>query len=718
MCVHNNLKTVLFSIFLLISASCDRNSAESYDDENISNTPDNEYSDENSAQTDDSTDQTEDTSIADEDSDTAEIPDPLRDVTTEGVYGRVKISFTMDFPEDMERTVTIFFEGGCNGENSEEALIIEDTSSLKNGIHTVTWPSWDQQAGCTGPIRITVHAAPEDITASSDWFDLENTGDNSGFASFPMTTQGVSGSTETATYNKAIEYLLKSPYVDFVATRLDDDLYEVVAERGFIRFKRVHTNSGYFYQITESDGLNPLEKQSALSFPTYGEELAAGGNPENTVIENLEYPQSDERLSFPEPEEDSYPFGYERLTAYFDHPDSCDFMVNPKGYSHYEEGHAGNHGSLNMIQSRSPLLIWGKGIAHSVLERPVRHVDIAPTVAELLGMPDIEGINEKGIISAFNKLKWQDGSVIKEILNGEKAEHVIIIVADGTNMTEAYRLMDEYPDDFKNFNKMKNEGVIGRYGMITNFPSVTYPSHNVLGSGVYSGHHGLVDNSYYLRGEDKVAAPISETANTGKYFNPVYGEAETLHMAVHRVFGLWENGIRDGGYTMSIFDPSVKEADTSDLELTDRSGKIVSFDTILPSIDTPLPNIPVSEYVLLGTQQSEGIALSELEMLFKSGPNPVPKYVIMNFPTSDSAGHAKGPHGNLMKDVMEHIDKDIGVVFKWLLKWGILDKSVIIFTSDHGMQMGDPARSGSFTDSLDEAGISFVEGTGNGVYLK
>lgn len=96
----------------------------------------------------------------------------------------------------------------------------------------------------------------------------------------------------------------------------------------------------------------------------------------------------------------------------------------------------------------------------------------------------------------------------------------------------------------------------------------------------------------------------------------------------------------------------------------------------------------------------------------------MPKYVIMNFPTSDSAGHAKGPHGNLMKDVYEHIDKDIGVVFKWFQNWGILDKSVIIFTSDHGMQMGDPARSGSFTQTLKNAGISFVEGTGNGVYLK
>ena len=707
---------LIFTVFLLF-ISCDRTEYSS--DEDLSDKQDYDF-EEKTEPDEQNSKPDEDESQIDEYADSDNEPEakPLRNVTTEGNFGRIKISFTLDFPDEDTRRITVFFEGGCNGESAEEALIIEDISALPNGTHTVTWPSWDQQAGCSGEIKITVAADTGEFTASSEPFELENTGTNSGFASFPLTTQGITGTDEMNLYNRSVESLLKNPGVDFVATRLEEDLYEVVAERGFIRFKRVNTNRGYVYEIIDSDGENPLKNQDATAFPTYNEELAAGGNPEGSGCEDLEYSASDPRMSFPEPEEDSYPFGYERLTAYFDHPDSSDFIVNPKGYSHYEEGHAGNHGSLNMMQSRSPLLIWGKGIAHSILERPVRHTDIAPTIAELFGMPDIEGVDERGIKSAFNKLKWQDGSVIKEILNGEKAEHVIIIVADGANMTEVYKLMDEYPDDFKNFNKMKNEGVFARFGMITNFPSVTYPSHNVLGSGIYSGHHGLVDNSYYLRSEDKVAAPISETASTGKYFNPVYGEAETLHTAVHRVFGLWENAIRDGGYTMSIFDPSVKEADTSDLELTDRSGKIVSFDTLLPSLDTPLPNIPVSEYILLGTQQSEGIALSELEILFKSGPNPMPKYVIMNFPTSDSAGHAKGPHGNLMKDVYEHIDKDIGVVFKWFQNWGILDKSVIIFTSDHGMQMGDPARSGSFTQTLKNAGISFVEGTGNGVYLK
>ena len=85
--------------------------------------------------------------------------------------------------------------------------------------------------------------------------------------------------------------------------------------------------------------------------------------------------------------------------------------------------------------------------------------------------------------------------------------------------------------------------------------------------------------------------------------------------------------------------------------------------------------------------------------------------------TSDVAGHEKGPHGDLMKKVYEHIDKNIGVIFKWLGKWGILDKTVIIFTSDHGMQMGDPKRFRNFKDSLDNDGIPYIKETGNGIYF-
>jgi len=702
-----------FAMFLVVMSvffSCERNINPVNDELGVTD-KDVEKEDDFTGNDSDATDDSSGISD-DEVQDFDETPIPLRNVTTEGSYGRIKISFEMDFADDVDRKTTVFFQGGCNGEISEQALILEDISSLKNGTHTVTWPSWDQQAGCAGPTKIIIAVDP--VTAESEIFELENIDENSGFASLPKEDQGMEKIQEHL-YKRALKVLLEDPAVDFVATRLDDDTYEVRAERGYIVFKRVKHHRGYIYDIVSQNGENPIGNQDGTAFPTYLEELAAGGNPEQSSCD--EYSSNDARMSFPEPEEDSYPFGYQRLTAYFDHPDSSDFIVNPKGYVHYEKGHAGNHGSLNMIQSRCPFLIWGKGVLNTEIERPLRMVDIAPTVAELMGMPDIEGIDERGIISAFNKLKWQDGSVINDILTGEKAEHVLILVADGANMTQVYNLMEKYPNDFPNFNKMKNEGAWAKYGSITNFPSNTYPSHNVLGSGVFSGHHGLIDNSYYMREAKKLAKPIAETAYTEKYFNPVYGEAESLHMAVHRVFGVWEDGISDGGYTMSIFDPSVKDSDTSDIELRDRSGKIVSFNTILPSLDTPLPNLPVSEYTLLAVQQTEGVGLSQLEILFGSGPNPMPKYVIMNMMTSDSAGHEKGPHGDLMKKVYEHIDKNIGVIFKWLGKWGILDKTVIIFTSDHGMQMGDPKRFRNFKDSLDNEGIPYIKETGNGIYF-
>jgi arylsulfatase A-like enzyme len=70
-----------------------------------------------------------------------------------------------------------------------------------------------------------------------------------------------------------------------------------------------------------------------------------------------------------------------------------------------------------------------------------------------------------------------------------------------------------------------------------------------------------------------------------------------------------------------------------------------------------------------------------------------------------------------MKRVLSHIDADLGVLFAWLAEWGILDSTAVILTSDHGMQIGDPSRSGWPPDSLDAAGIRYEPDTGLGIYL-
>jgi hypothetical protein len=74
-------------------------------------------------------------------------------------------------------------------------------------------------------------------------------------------------------------------------------------------------------------------------------------------------------------------------------------------------------------------------------------------------------------------------------------------------------------------------------------PSVTFPNHNVVGSGAYPGHHGIVDNRYYERDVEVERNPIDmqDPRNPLYFFSSglLRSDFETLHEAVHRTFGDW-----------------------------------------------------------------------------------------------------------------------------------------------------------------------------------
>lgn len=253
------------------------------------------------------------------------------------------------------------------------------------------------------------------LSAAACSSESEKGGDRAAFFEPPLEQQGVSDR-EIPVFERALQALLSDPVVDFVATRRGD-VYEVHAARGSVFFRRVRSEGTTGYVLQRIEGENPIGRQDPKWISTYEEELAAGSNPGAVAIPEEGYEPGDARLSFIEPEYDSYPYGYERIAAYFDHPDSADFIVNPKGYTH-ATGELGGHGSLGVVQSRCPLVFWGTGIRPGRQQGLPRQVDIAPTVAKLLGMAATTGVDETGLWSRRVNLGWQDGHALEEILDG------------------------------------------------------------------------------------------------------------------------------------------------------------------------------------------------------------------------------------------------------------------------------------------------------------
>ena len=84
----------------------------------------------------------------------------------------------------------------------------------------------------------------------------------------------------------------------------------------------------------------------------------------------------------------------------------------------------------------------------------------------------------------------------QQIISGRKNSpkqitkpYVILISADGfrADFTELY--------EAKKLQALSTSGVRGKY-MIPSYPSVTFPNHYSIVTGLYPSHHGLVDNSY------------------------------------------------------------------------------------------------------------------------------------------------------------------------------------------------------------------------------
>jgi len=101
------------------------------------------------------------------------------------------------------------------------------------------------------------------------------------------------------------------------------------------------------------------------------------------------------------------------------------------------------------------------------------------------------------IFILFTACNLQAQDTAQQIVGGrinnkaqEKKPYVILISADGFR----YDLADKY--HATHLIKLRTEGVQAAF-MKPSYPSVTFPNHYTIVTGLYPSHHGLVDNTFY-----------------------------------------------------------------------------------------------------------------------------------------------------------------------------------------------------------------------------
>ncbi len=105
--------------------------------------------------------------------------------------------------------------------------------------------------------------------------------------------------------------------------------------------------------------------------------------------------------------------------------------------------------------------------------------------------------------------------------------------------------------------------------------------------------------------------------------------------------------------------------------------------------------------------------MAQLITLFEHCGDNAPMFVAHEFVLTDGSGHDYGPHHEGQREALYRTDKRIGAVLELLRARGLLDSTLFVITSDHGMAaqrvelkanpVHEPQRAGIegvFTDSM------------------
>ncbi len=444
---------------------------------------------------------------------------------------------------------------------------------------------------------------------------------------------------------------------------------------------RVRLHPGGRHEVVA--GQDPMPSEDPMGFLPYAAELA-DPSPATSV-------------------RNAYPYAAERILSFFADPDrSPDLAVvhSPRHYFPEQGGHAGEHGSLDVVQSRAPLLLSGKGI------RPLGHVDdharlidVGPTLATLAGTPEDDLRDGRG--------EPLDGRPLAAYLTGELPRAVVGVLWDGAHCSDLLHLAET--GALPAVARLLERGTALRGGAVAQFPSVTLTNHTSILTGVGPGRHGVLGNVYFDRSTGRRVVPNDETT--------WHRSAEWLREHTRTIFEMVP------GPTASVNEAIDRGADYSTMQLiraSGASGGARELGDRLPDPHTSAfagdPALLQDRYFRWGVQVDD-LGLQQMVQLFEPGLDQAPRLAWWANVVTDAGHHQGGPRSAAARDALRQSDARLGVFLDLLARQGVLDDVAILLTADHGFEGADPRCRGSWRPALDALGIPYRDEGPGLIYL-
>lgn len=221
-------------------------------------------------------------------------------------------------------------------------------------------------------------------------------------------------------------------------------------------------------------------------------------------------------------------------------------------------------------------------------------------------------------------------------VEAQSKPYVIMISTDGFRYDYAQKYNAE------NLLKLANGGVKAE-AMIPSYPSITFPNHWSLITGLYPSHHGLIDNFFYdYKRKEGYAMSSKKNAEDGSWYGgtPLWGLAEKQGMVSASL--MWVGSASDaGGMRPTYYYPYHEKFTPSE-----KVEKVVNW--------------------------------------LKLPEDKRPHFISLYFPEVDGSGHHYGPDTKETETAVHLIDQAIGDLVQKVNGLGLKNVN-FVFVSDHGM---------------------------------
>jgi predicted AlkP superfamily pyrophosphatase or phosphodiesterase len=231
----------------------------------------------------------------------------------------------------------------------------------------------------------------------------------------------------------------------------------------------------------------------------------------------------------------------------------------------------------------------------------------------------------------------------------QQSKHYVVLVS-----LDGFRY--DYPKEYgtPHLDAMAKDGVSTPTGMYPSYPSVTFPNHWTLVTGLRPEHHGIVANSFF--------DPLRDAAK-----DPTHG---TYWMAdpVSSIDGSWY-----GGTPLWV--------------LAEQQG-MRSACFFWPGSEAAIQGVRPSYYMKYDDKFDDEKRIDQVIAWLKLPADQRPHFITLYYANTDHSGHKYGPDAPETRDQVHHVDELVGELREKLKATGLAVD--LIVTADHGMAKLDP----------------------------